>query len=121
MVFCLLFLIYITIYQFINHCNFSLITSYNSRSDKGRYGWLCENFFYIFFHISTKLDNAMIFINIQSNKMDTKKRLYRELEDITKLKISQALKGRSKSTSHKENISQGLKNYWKTVPKRENE
>lgn len=53
--------------------------------------------------------------------MDTKKRLYRELEDITKLKISQALKGRSKSTSHKENISQGLKNYWKTVPKRENE
>lgn len=49
--------------------------------------------------------------------MNTKKRLYRELNDITKQKISQTLKGRSKSELHKENISQGLKNYWKTIPK----
>lgn len=44
------------------------------------------------------------------------KRKYRELNDDTKAKISQSLKGRSKSMSHIENIRKGLKNYWKTVP-----
>ena len=40
------------------------------------------------------------------------------MDDVTKQKISQSLKGRSKSMTHKENIKQGLKNYWQTVPKR---
>ena len=44
------------------------------------------------------------------------KRKYREMDDATKQKISQSLKGRSKSYSHVENIKQGLKNYWKTIP-----
>ena len=44
------------------------------------------------------------------------KRQYRELDDMTKLKISQALKGRCKSYTHAQHISQGLKNYWQHVP-----
>lgn len=44
------------------------------------------------------------------------KRQYREMDDDTKHKISQTLKGRGKSSTHKENISAGLKNYWKNIP-----
>lgn len=44
------------------------------------------------------------------------KRQYRQLDDATKQKISQSLKNRSKSMSHKENISNGMKAYWKGVP-----
>lgn len=44
------------------------------------------------------------------------KRRYRELDDATKQKISQSLKGRSKSYSHSQNISKGLKDYWQSVP-----
>lgn len=43
-------------------------------------------------------------------------RQYRELSDVTKSKISQAMKGKSKSFTHKENISNGLKDYWKKIP-----
>ncbi len=48
--------------------------------------------------------------------MNTNKRLYRELKPETKQKISQSMKGRSKTTSHKEAISNGLKSYWKNIP-----
>lgn len=48
--------------------------------------------------------------------MNNYKRQYRELDDATKQKISQKLKGRSKGTTHKENISNGMREYWKTVP-----
>lgn len=48
--------------------------------------------------------------------MEGYKRQYRELSKETKNKISQSLKGRCKSTAHKNNISQGLKEYWKNVP-----
>lgn len=44
------------------------------------------------------------------------KRKYREMDDATKAKISQSLKGRSKSFSHIENIKQGLRNYWASIP-----
>lgn len=44
------------------------------------------------------------------------KRQYRELDDETKKKISQSLKGRSKSYNHTQHISQGLKAYWQNVP-----
>ena len=40
----------------------------------------------------------------------------RELSKKTKQKISQAMKGKSKSTTHKEAISNSLKDYWKTIP-----
>lgn len=43
-------------------------------------------------------------------------RLYRELSDETKAKISQSMRGRSKTATHKENISNGLKTYWASVP-----
>lgn len=49
---------------------------------------------------------------------NTRKRQFRELSDETKAKISQAMRGKSKSFTHKENISNGLKNYWKDVPNR---
>lgn len=44
------------------------------------------------------------------------KRQYRQLSDTTKQKISQSLRGRTKSATHAQSISTGLKNYWKQVP-----
>ena len=49
------------------------------------------------------------------------KRQYREMDDATKQKISQSLRGRSKGTSHKENISTGLRKYWSNVPSKPND
>lgn len=46
------------------------------------------------------------------------KRQYRELDDETKQKISNSSRNRPKSEQHKEHISQGMQNYWKTVPHR---
>ena len=43
-------------------------------------------------------------------------REYRQLSDITQAKISQSMKGRTKTTTHRENISNGLKTYWQTIP-----
>lgn len=40
------------------------------------------------------------------------KRKYREMDDATKQKISDSLRNRSKSASHRTAISDGLKNYW---------
>ena len=48
----------------------------------------------------------------------TPQRQYRELSNVTKLKISQSMKGRSKSDTHREAISKGMKNYWQGVPSR---
>ncbi len=48
--------------------------------------------------------------------MNNYKRQYRELDDATKQKISQKLKGKSKSMSHKENLSNSMREYWKGVP-----
>ena len=43
------------------------------------------------------------------------KRKYREMDDATKQKISQKLKGKMKSFSHCQAISDGLKNYWQQI------
>ncbi len=43
------------------------------------------------------------------------KRQYRQMDDATKEKISQALRGRSKSYSHAQHISSGLRSYWANV------
>lgn len=43
-------------------------------------------------------------------------REYRQLSDMTKAKISQSMKGRTKTPTHRENISNGLKSYWQTIP-----
>ena len=43
------------------------------------------------------------------------KRKYREMDDATKQKISQKLKGRMKSFSHCQAISDGLKNHWQQI------
>ena len=47
------------------------------------------------------------------------KRQYRELEDSTKKKISQSSKGKAKTTTHKQHISQSLKKYWQGVPSKQ--
>ena len=47
--------------------------------------------------------------------MSVYKRQWRELEDSTKEKISKAMKGKSKSSYHKEHIRQSMLNYWQTV------
>lgn len=40
----------------------------------------------------------------------------RKLSDETKQKISASLKNRSKSPTHRENISKGMKAMWSKVP-----
>jgi hypothetical protein len=47
--------------------------------------------------------------------MNQYKRQWRELEDSTKEKISKALKGKSKSSFHKEHIRQSMLDYWSKV------
>lgn len=49
---------------------------------------------------------------------NTKKRMYRELSDETKKKISQALRGRRKSAAHILAISKAMKKYWESIPKK---
>lgn len=46
------------------------------------------------------------------------KRKYRELDDEVRQKISQSTKGKRKSFSHRQHLSQALQDYWKTVPSR---
>lgn len=43
-------------------------------------------------------------------------RMYRNLDDATKQRISQKLKNRSLSDCHKQAISDGMKAYWATIP-----
>lgn len=51
----------------------------------------------------------------------TFKRQFRERDEVTKQKISNALRNRKKSASHCQAISDGLKNYWEGVPSKNNE
>ena len=46
------------------------------------------------------------------------KRQYRELSDETKNKISNATRGKSKTFTHRQNLSKALTAYWETVPNR---
>ena len=48
-------------------------------------------------------------------------RIFRELNDDTKLRISQRLRNRTLSDSHKEAISNGMKAYWATIPNKPND
>ena len=43
----------------------------------------------------------------------------RQLSDDTKKKISASMKNRSKSPTHRENISKGMKAYWEGIPDKE--
>ncbi len=47
------------------------------------------------------------------------KRVDRQVSPETRQKISQSLKGRSKSYSHRTHIAQGVKNYWEQIPRGE--
>lgn len=48
-------------------------------------------------------------------------RVYRQMDDTSKLRISNRLKGRSLTDSHKQAISDGMKAYWATIPNKPNE
>ena len=48
------------------------------------------------------------------------KRKYRERDEVTKMKISNSLRNRTKSATHRQAISRGLKNYWECVPSQNN-
>lgn len=48
------------------------------------------------------------------------KRKFRERDELTKQKISNSLKNRTKSASHCQAISDGLKSYWESVPSKNN-
>ncbi len=43
-------------------------------------------------------------------------RISRKLSEETKKKISDSLRGRSKSEKHKDALSKALKNYWANIP-----
>ena len=49
------------------------------------------------------------------------KREFRDLRDDTKMRISQSLRGRSHSETHKQAISNAMKAYWSTIPYRDEE
>ena len=49
------------------------------------------------------------------------KREFRNLRDDTKMRIAQSLKGRSFSDSHKQAISDAMRQYWATIPYRDEE
>ena len=49
------------------------------------------------------------------------KRQYRDLRDDTKKRIAQSLRGRTFSDSHKQAISDAMRQYWATIPYRPNE
>ena len=48
------------------------------------------------------------------------KRQFRELNADTKERISQALKGRGLTDSHKQAISDAMRAYWSTIPNKPN-
>lgn len=48
-------------------------------------------------------------------------RIYRQMDDASKLRISNRLKGRSLTDSHKQAISDGMKAYWATIPNKPSE
>ena len=48
------------------------------------------------------------------------KRKFRELNDDTKQRISQALKGRGLTDNHKQAINDGMRAYWATIPNKPN-
>ena len=50
--------------------------------------------------------------------MNNYKRQYRQIDDETKLKISLTSRNKPKSELHKQHISQGMDEYWRTVPNR---
>ena len=49
------------------------------------------------------------------------KRVFRNLRADTKMRISQSLKGRTMTDSHREAISDAMKAYWATIPYRDDE
>ena len=49
------------------------------------------------------------------------RRQFRDLRDDTKMRISQSLKGRSFSDSHKQAISDAMRQYWSTISYRDDE
>lgn len=49
------------------------------------------------------------------------KRVYRNLEDDTKRRIAQSLRGRTFSDSHKKAISDAMRQYWAKIPYRPSE
>lgn len=52
---------------------------------------------------------------------NTGKRMYRELSNETKKKISLALQGKRKSLAHIQAISKAMKKYWESIPKKAKE
>jgi len=49
------------------------------------------------------------------------KREFRNLRSDTKMRIAQSLKGRTFSDSHRQAISDAMKEYWSTIPYRDEE
>ncbi len=46
-------------------------------------------------------------------------RTFRELTDETKAKIPQSMRGKSKTFTHREHISDALRQYWEGIPNKQ--
>lgn len=53
---------------------------------------------------------------VSKNMNTIGKRIYRELDDATKEKISKSSQGKQKSASHRQHISQAMLKYWQGIP-----
>ena len=63
--------------------------------------------------------------NVDMNTITTPQKQYkrqdRSVSPETRQKISQTLKGKSKSITHRTHISQGVANYWRQIPPKKEE
>lgn len=77
----------------------------------------------LFFHLLF-LRNVLFIIGVgtltPNDIMSDYKRVYRELDDDVKDKISRSSRNKPKSEEHKMHISQSMTDYWKTVPHKPN-
>lgn len=76
----------------------------------GYYSWHFYHTCHIYYRREIK---KPVFIKMEH------KRKYRELDDEVKAKISQSTKGKTKTMRHRQNLSRSLKNYWQSVPSRD--
>ena len=83
--------------------------------------------FYFFICLLKKINWVVfplyLYLYVENNRLkkqvimeNSNKNQHKTLDDRTRQLISQKLKNRSKSFTHKQNISKGLTDYWKSVP-----
>jgi hypothetical protein len=101
-------------------CNpFRLSNIIFSSIGKNRFTFFLQNYF--FQKKLLTIYSFSTYATIYNKTVLLMKRTYRELNDDTKQRISQALKGRGLTDNHKQAISDGMRAYWATIPNKPND